>query len=147
MKAILFSILFSNTVFLACSQDIAPEKVPAIVKNAQQVKFPDATEVEWEKKPKGYEVEFNIGLTDYTALITSAGKITYYEQEIQANELPAPITAIIQKQFAGYTVDGNDLDKITNNGEFFYRVDLEKNHRDITRVFSATGKVVPDPTL
>ncbi|MDQ3291707.1 MAG: PepSY-like domain-containing protein [Bacteroidota bacterium] len=147
MKSFFFALLFCNTVFLACSQDIAPAQVPALVKNAQQIKFPDATQVEWEKKPYGYEAEFYLGSVEYKACISSEGKIIMYHQDISLSELPNEVSSAVKKAYADYTIDANDLEKIVKNDEVFYKVELEKGTQDLTQYYSSKGSVVPAPAI
>ncbi|GEO07471.1 hypothetical protein AAE02nite_51350 [Adhaeribacter aerolatus] len=139
MKAFLFAAILCSSGLVACSQDVNPKKVPALVKNALQLKFPDAVDIEWEKHKKLFEADYDVAATEYAALIDASGKIIMTKKEILVTELPAAISATIQKNFADYEV--NDLEQIEKDGAIFYQVELEKRNKALKQVFTADGNI------
>lgn len=121
------------------AQDIAQQNVPSVVVNAFQQKFPNQTAVEWELKKGLYEAEFEIKSLDHSVYIDSTGKIVKHKQEIPVSELPAAVTASIQKNFSGYKVD--DVKKIEAGSKVTYKVDVEKGTEERKVTFGADGKI------
>ena len=62
-----------------------------------------------------------------------------HEEEIVARDLPAAVTAGINSEFAGYSVD--DTERITVGGVLSYVVELElKGQPDWKVAYDANGK-------
>ena len=58
------------TISLAsCAMDVPAGKVPSVIENTLQSKFPNATKMDWEKKGELYEVEFNMNNVEYMAYL------------------------------------------------------------------------------
>lgn len=55
--------------------DIPASKVPSIVKNAFAKEFSNPMDVEWEKKKKNYEVDFEMEEVDYSARFNPDGQL------------------------------------------------------------------------
>ena len=139
MKKILFSLPILAISFVACSQDIAPEKVPSVVQNALKVRYSDATAIEWNKAGQNFEAEFKQGTNEYEALISETGQLLSVKQDIALADLPAAISTAISGQFAGYKID--DTERVENGGQVYYQVELEKRFSGKKLVFSPEGQV------
>lgn len=139
MRFNIFLALLLSNGFAACSQDINAKRVPTLVKNALLTKFPDATDIEWEKNNNRYEADYDVDNTECAASIDASGKIIMYKQEIQVTELPAILSGTLQQNFAGYTIE--DSERIQKGDQVFYQVKLEKNNQELKRVFSENGQV------
>jgi hypothetical protein len=142
MRVVMLGLLLSTYALVSCSQDIPAAKVPSVVQNAFKMEFAEAVDVEWEKKNKEYEADFEIGTIDYTALFDASGKMLVYKQDIEVNELPAEVNATLQKDFADYTLD--DADKLVREGETYFQVELEGRLMEKKEVFSPTGELRED---
>ena len=139
MKTMLLSLIALSSGFLSCSQDVPANKVPSIVQNTVQSKFPNATDIEWEKKQNFYEAEFDVNKIDHKAHIDSNGKLIVYKVEIRKDELPAAITAAVSRQYSGYGID--DADKLEKDGTTYYQVELDaKGKKDQLLVFTVDGR-------
>ena len=139
MKKLSVILLFMSAGCVSFAQDIAQQNVPSVVVNAFQQKFPNQTAVEWELKKGLYEAEFEIKSLDHSVYIDSTGKIVKHKQEIPVSELPAAVTASIQKNFSGYKVD--DVKKIEAGSKVTYKVDVEKGTEERKVTFGADGKI------
>jgi len=139
MKKLSVILLLMSTGCVSFAQDIAQQNVPSVVVNAFQQKFPDQTAVEWELKKGLYEAEFEVKTLDHSVYIDSTGKIVKHKQEIPVNELPAAVTASIQKNFSGYKID--DAKKIEAGSKVTYKVDVEKGTEERKITFGADGKI------
>ncbi|MBK9765162.1 MAG: PepSY-like domain-containing protein [Flavobacteriales bacterium] len=123
------------------AQRLQPEQVPAPVKSAFDKAFSGAMDVEWDLKGTQYKVEFETGLffTDHEAWYDATGQMLRHEEEIGASDLPAAVTAGINSEFAGYSVD--DTERITVGGVLSYVVELElKGQPDWKVAYDANGK-------
>ena len=137
-----FALVVTASLFSlsSCSQDIPAGKVPSVVLNTVQAKFGTASKIEWEKKNNLYEAEFKKDSTEYAVYIDSAGKLVMYKLDINENELPTAVSAIISAQYVGYKID--DAEKIEKDGVTYYQVELEgKGKKDLELVFTADGKM------
>lgn len=64
-----------------------------------------------------------------------------HKEDISPSELPKVVSERIQTDFSGYSID--DLERITDNGEVVYKMEL--NHimqQDWDVVIDANGKVL-----
>ena len=140
MKCIALVVTASLFSLWSCSQDIPADKVPSVVLNTVQTKFGTASKIEWEKKNNLYEAEFKKDSIEYAVYIDSAGKLVMHKLDINENELPTGVSAIIGAQYVGYKID--DAEKIEKDGVTYYQVELEgKGKKDLELVFSADGKI------
>ncbi len=142
MKKMLFIFLAAITCITIYAQDISQAEVPSVVINAFHVKFPNASDIEWERRSSGYGVDFEIGWRDHTVLIDTSGTIQRHEQDIGREDLPPAIMQVIGKTYAKYTID--DLDKIETRNEVTYEVELDGLQGDRKLVFSGAGVLKED---
>ncbi len=140
MKTILLSLVALSAGFLSCSQDIPANQVPSVVQNTFQSKFPNPTDVEWEKKDGFYEVEFDVNKIDHKAHIDPAGKMIMFKMEIRKDELPAAVATVVSQEYKDYDID--DADKLEKDGTTYYQVELDaKGKEDKLLVFTLDGKL------
>lgn len=94
---LLFSFLVSPSLF---AQTIAPESVPASVKNKFNEKFPGAVMPQWKQEAPGFvEVSFTYDKKKYNATFAGFGDWVSTTQFIKPEELPTQITDYIAKEF------------------------------------------------
>ena len=143
MKLFLLSIVSMSISFASCSQDIAPSKVPSVVKNVVQAKYPAATNIDWEKKNNLFEAEIGVDSSEVTVEIDQAGKIVRQKQDIVQNQLPAAILSAITSQYKDLAID--EVEKIEQGGTVYYQVELEaKGKKDVKVVFDGNGTLQKD---
>jgi hypothetical protein len=123
----------------ANAQDIPQSQVPSVVLNAFQVKFPNATDVDWELKGDQYKVDFEIGTRDHDVWIDKSGNIKKHKEDISKKDLPQGIVNKIAKDFSSYKIDGTD--KIEADGKVVYLVELDGTADDRKVTFTSTGDV------
>jgi uncharacterized membrane protein YkoI len=139
MKTMLLTMLIVGGLSLAaCSQRLSAKDTPALVQNALQARFPQATEVEWEKQKDLFEAEFNQGAQEHAVLIDAAGTIKMIKQEIAAQDLPAAIAEVLRQEHPGFRVD--DTERLEKDGQVYYQVELEKGFREQQLVLGAGGR-------
>lgn len=139
MKNLIIALVLclSGTAF---AQDIPQSQVPAVVLNAFQQQFKNATDVEWEKKANHYVVEFEINNVDHKLKIDPTGKVLKHEQDIKQADLPAAVQKQLAAQFAGFKV--KDPEKFEESGKVSYKVELKKAGEERKVIFSPDGTVL-----
>lgn len=146
MKVIYLTIALGlGCSFIACAQDIPQNEVPSVVLNAFQSGYPNALDVEWEKKGQIYSVEYEIGKTDHKAWFDQSGKIVKHEEEIGKTELPDAVKQTVNEQFKDYRID--DAEKIEKDGKAYYKIELDGPMGDRTIFTGASGKTIADPSF
>jgi|SRR5688572_21453111 hypothetical protein len=137
LMIILFGVLTLHTDLKA--QDIAADKVPSVVLNAFQAKFPNAKDIDWEMKGDLYKVEFEIGSRGHDLWLDKSGVIKKHKEDFPKSELPQVIRQKIEADFKGYKID--DVDKVEENGAVFYLVDLDGTAGDRKVLFTSAGEI------
>ncbi|WP_316846205.1 PepSY-like domain-containing protein [Pedobacter psychrodurus] len=130
------ALLFSATVY---AQDIHSDQVPSVVKNTFNRSYPNARDVEWEKKGDLYNAEFDLSRADHEVWIDAKGVLIREKKDITKAQLPVTIAAAIKKQYPSFRVD--DVNQYKENKQVFYKVELEKAGKDSHVVFDGAGKV------
>ncbi|TPE40304.1 hypothetical protein FJM65_20335 [Pontibacter mangrovi] len=125
------------------SDDIKPGDVPAAVTETFSSTFPDAQNVEWEKKGEDYEAEFDVATVDYDALFSASGTLLKHKYDVPEAELPEEVKAGISQNYAGFRVD--DADAVVQDGNTYYQVELEKDNQEQKYVFSSDGQPAEQP--
>lgn len=139
MKYLTLSIL--ALFLMSCSlfdQDIPASKVPSVVKNTLSTEFPDAYDIDWEKKKGDYEADFEIKDVDHSALFNAKGELLMSKMDIRSSELPAAVTEKIAQDYADYHID--DAEKVDVKGRTLYQVELDGRPRDLDVVYTAEGQ-------
>jgi len=139
MKYLKFSIL--ALFLMSCSlfdQDIPASKVPSVVKNSFSTEFPDAYDIEWEKRKGDYEVDFEIKDVDHSALFNANGELLMSKMDIRRSELPEALSEKIVQDYPDYRID--DVEKVDVDGRTLYQVELDGRPRDLHVVYTADGQ-------
>lgn len=126
-------------VSLAQAQKISQDHVPEQVKATFQKQYPEVQKVKWEKDNGNYEAEFEIGQSEVSMVIDSAGGIVKIEEEIGADALPKNTKDYLTKQFPGKKV--KEATKTTDGkGVITYEVEVG----DEELVFDGNGNFVKE---
>ena len=137
LMIILFGVLTLHIDLKA--QDVAADKVPSVVLNTFQTKFPNAKDIDWELKGDLYKVEFEIGSRGHDLWLDKSGVIKKHKEDFPKSELPQVIRQKIEAEFKGYKID--DVDKVEENGAVFYLVDLDGTAGDRKVLFTSAGEI------
>lgn len=115
--------------------------VPAAVQAAFAKQFPSAKSVEWSMESKTeYEAEFKNGAFEQAANFDASGKWVVTETEIKKADLPAAVTKVIAKDFAGYKTE--EVEKVEKPGSVYYELKVEKGETSYVVEVSPEGKVL-----
>ena len=132
--------------FMGFSQEIAPEKVPAAVKDAFGKKFPEAAYVKYQMEKKDYKVAFKDKGVGKSANFNSSGEWLQTETVMIESDLPKEVLTSAATNFVGFTkteiskVDGPD--KVLN-----YEMKLKKNNTGYCVKFSPKGDILKKTPL
>ena len=141
MKFIMLSIGFLTIFLSSCSsQDNTSQKVPSVILNTLDTRFPNNTDVDWEKKGDVYEAKFNDhSKTEITVQIDELGNLVTQKQEIAISKLPLTLTSVIKNQYKDYKIDG--AKKLEKDGKTYYQLELDgKGKIDQKLIFTPEGK-------
>ena len=104
--------------------------------------FPNARDIEWEIAANVYEVEFEIGYTDYKAYYDESANLIMYIVDIRESDLPAIVKNAAMSKYPNYKFD--DIEKVVKGSETFYKVEMEKGKSEIKAVFNPNGIFVKE---
>jgi len=142
MKKSIFVLALLLGSTLGHAQKLREADVPANVKQAFAQKFPNAKEVKWSKESANeFEAAFEDGAREQSANFDPAGQWLGTETEIKVSELPQPVQALINKDFAGFKI--KEAEKAEAPGkDMFYEVELAKGKAKYEVQISADGKLI-----
>ncbi|ARS37228.1 PepSY-like domain-containing protein [Pontibacter actiniarum] len=140
MKPTAIALLFLGSFLFACDNDddVKPDDVPVAVKDTLVNTFPNAQNIEWDKKGEDYEADFDQDTVEYDALLNASGALLMHKYDIAEAALPEEVKASITQNYAGYRVD--DAEVVDRAGALYYQVDLEKDNSEEKLVLSADGQ-------
>jgi len=121
------------------NQDVPATKVPNEVKNAFERNFNNPTDVEWEMKGDRYEVDFDLGNVDHSALYTAVGELLMIKMELNEQDLSPVIRQRIIDDFREYKID--DIDQVKMGDRVLYQIALEGPSRDLKVVYNDKGGI------
>lgn len=140
MKTIM--LILSGAVMLhvnAGAQDVSREQVPSVILNAFQSAFAEAKDVEWEIKGDLYKAEFEVGTREHDAWFDKSGNIKKHKEDFPKSELPSAVRQKVETDFKEYTID--DADKIEENGQVLYQLDLDANSGERKVLITESGEL------
>jgi hypothetical protein len=139
MKLLAASILTLSVMGTSLmAQDLPASKVPSVVTNAFTQEYANPTDVDWEKKRKNFEVDFEVDGVDHKALYSAEGQLLMTKRDLPETDLPAAINQKIAADYSGYTID--DVDQVMAEGKTYYQVELDGTLRDRKLVFTEDGQ-------
>jgi len=134
------AIVYSN----ACGQ--TSKDVPANVKTAFSQRFPEASEVKWDKEDdEEWEAEFKMNGKKYSANLDNTGAWMETEYEISSDEISEVVKTTIEKEFAGYKIEESIISE-TADGKA-YEFELKKERDKIETTIDMNGKIVKKEQL
>ena len=142
--ALLFACLLAGLT--GYSQKVAPERVPAPVRQSFAKKFPAAADVSYEREKKDYEINFKDKGVAMSANFDPYGKWLETETEIKEADLPKEVAAAVAKFYKGYQVS-----EVTQTESLLmgmsYEMDMKKESDCFEIRFSPEGFVLKKTPL
>lgn len=124
MKNILIIIFTVLTTSITFAQKIQKKNVPAPVKSALQMNFPQAKAEKWEKEGDNFEAEFKLNKLEQSVLITAQGNIIETEIEIALSQLPKGVLEYVKNIYKGQSI--KEAAKITDaQGTVTYEAEIK----------------------
>jgi hypothetical protein len=128
---------------MALSQQMSADKVPAIVRQSCEAKFPGVRKVEWKlKSDRNYEAEFKLSGVEVAAKFDSIGKWLETETTITRAKLPIDVRAAISKEFGGYKIIETQTVERFDQKLLLYEVHLEDATEILKAIFQENGRLI-----
>lgn len=140
MKRIIGLLIFSFFIGNISAQDINQRNVPAVVLNAFQLKFPNASDVDWELENGNYHIDFELNNKDNEAVLDYRGKLLKHKQDLYISEIPKNVLETIKSKVQFFDI--KDADLLTENGETVYKINFEIDDKDHDFWISENGKLL-----
>lgn len=121
---LLFTVVLAVAGSTVKAQDIKAKDVPAAVKSALALRYPEATKVGWEKEKGNYEANWG-GKSgeDNSVQFTPAGTFIEIVKAIPVSTLPAAIAPYVK---ANYHSKITEAGKVTDAaGKTMYEVEVK----------------------
>ncbi|MCX6307223.1 MAG: PepSY-like domain-containing protein [Bacteroidetes bacterium] len=132
--------------FLGFTQTIAPEKVPAPVKEAFVKKFPAATYVKYEMENKDYEITFKDKGVGMSANFNAKGEWLETETIMIESDLPKEVLTSVATNFIGSSI--TEITKIEGPDNVLnYEMNLKKGKMGYEVKFSPKGEILKKTPL
>ena len=131
---------FLGIVLVSSAQSTAQNNIPSAVVSSFQQKFSNTTQVEWEVESNVYKVEFKSNGHEQEAWIDQSGRVISHKEELLISELPAAVTAGIERDFPGYRRE--DAEKLETDGKTTYKLDVKKAKEEWKVIYDTEGKLL-----
>jgi len=140
------ALIFVTTLafgFTSCDSDddsdLNINQVPETVITAFETEFPNATDIDYEKKGDQYEVDFEIDNIDYDALFTADGNLVKYKKDVSSADVPQAILDTIANDYPNLQIDDSELLIVDDNT--YYQIELDNEPNDEHLVFNLDGTI------
>lgn len=140
MKRTIALLLFTCIVGNGFSQEIQQRNVPAVVLNAFQLKFSNATDADWKLENGNYNVGFEVNNKDNEVVINDKGNILKHKQDLYFSEIPKTVIETIRSKVALF--DLNDAERSEEAGKISYTVNFEISGKDHDFWIDEKGKLL-----
>lgn len=137
----LYALFFGLALFGFCSCDNDDSVTPdPQARQAFESKYPNATQVEWEKKNNYLIAEFIDNQLDGKAWFDATGRWYMTETELtHTSQLPEDVQkALANSEYAQWYID--DIDRLERNEtETIYVIEVKKDKQEYDLYYSADG--------
>lgn len=125
-------LLCAITSSLALGQKISEGNVPESVRSAFKSKFPNVTEVAWEREKTGFEANFTLNKTEVSSTFDVSGKWLETEKEIKVADLPQAVQQKLKTDYVGFKVkEASHIVNATNDESYETEVEKGADHFDV----------------
>lgn len=143
------NVLLSITVLLAtavptltsCAQDLKPEAVPQVVRDAFAKRFPTVLKAGWEMEDDAtYEAGFKQNGVKTSACFDATGNWVETETEMKESALPEAVRKTLAAKYSGQKMEECEL--VETPGGLFYEVEMEQGETTTEVRLTPDGHVV-----
>lgn len=133
-----YSYLLILAFLFSCEAE-EDKKVPQVVVDAFQMKYPDEHKEEWNVDRNGnFEAEFKEDGVKYKADFSPSGMWIETECSLKKKELPKPVRDAIKKNYDDHKIV--EIEKTDHHKKgLFYDVEFKKDGKKFDIEFSAEG--------
>ena len=140
MKRIIGLLLLTIFAGYTFAQDISQKNVPAVVLNAFQLKFPNATDTDWRLEKGNYRIKFEVNNKDNELFLDDRGNMLKHHQDLYGSEVPESVLKTIKSKVALF--DLNDADRFEEGGKLMYEINFEIGNKDHDFWIDGNGKLI-----
>lgn len=139
---VLGAIIFA---FAACSRDgMKQASVPSQVVTAFNERYPNATDVEWDREDNDYEVEFKEGDRKMEAVYAPDGKLKSVNESGRGmfggkDDDQAKVPAAVINSFNANYPNATEVEWKEKGGE--YKVQFRQGNEDLEATYSPDGRL------
>lgn len=130
----------------ASEEDVSKHQVPKAILEAFEKAYPNAQEVEFEKKIVAgkavYEVEYTENGREYEILYDSDGVILQMEETLDVKALPEPIVQAISKAYPKATIEDAEKVMKPDGTVIIYEVEIKAEGKKLELELDANGKIL-----
>lgn len=123
MRRIIGLMFLTLAALASTGQSLQQSKVPAVVLNAFQLKYPNAEEIRWKKDKSNYKIDFKINSKSHGLKMDYKGSITEHSQDLYLSEIPKEAMAIVREKAPLF--DLQDADLYEKNGAITYVIKVK----------------------
>lgn len=142
-KFFIISVMaFLTTLGQSFGQDISQLKVPSLIVNRFQQDYPEARDVEWERKDSLYEVDFELGWinNDHEIRYDAEGKVVWHKKEISKGDLPQEVKDRLSADYKFYWI--KDVKEIEENNQIIYTLEAKSLTREWKLTLDKEGNIL-----
>ncbi|MFG6686470.1 PepSY-like domain-containing protein [Mariniflexile sp. HNIBRBA6329] len=110
-------LLFAKITF---AQNIDQSRVPAVVLNTFQLKFPNADDVKWKKDKNDYKIYFKINNKENKLTLNYKGNVLEHSQDLYISEIPKVVLETIKSRVPYFDIQ--DADKYEKSNRITYEI-------------------------
>lgn len=131
---------------IADGKDLAPQDVPAAVRQAFGKAYPAAHDIEYEKKAKAgqtvYEVEFKDAGRKREATYGTDGALIKLEEAVKPEELPASVLDAVKQAHPRAAIEEAERTLNPDGTVAGYEVEIAEGREETEIEFDATGALL-----
>lgn len=125
--------------FAACGH--SGKEVPEAVQSTFFQKFPDATNVKWDKENDSeWEAEFKMNGMEYSANFENSGVWTETEYKINLKDIPETVKTSLNNESAGAKIKESEVCE-TDDGKV-YEFAIRKGANEIELQIDCAGRII-----
>ena len=144
MKTISTLFIVFSLVLAANAQNVKENDVPAAVRNAFKVKYPQSKAEKWVKEESNYEAELTLNGKEYEAAFDSNGKWIETEREIKSSALPKAVKDGLAKSKYGTWTIKEAVEIESPEYKLAYELELTSGKEKIALYFTPDGKIAKE---
>jgi hypothetical protein len=137
----LISVLSLGFGSYASAQYIDGKDLPSNISEDFSYKYPNLSNVDWEKNGKHYKATFDVEKYAHEVVYDQTGKVLSQEFTLPVTNLPSDIFSGIKKNFPA--VQLQEADQIVENGKISFKLNLKDENNETEKVImTPDGRVI-----